>query len=219
MELRIWSYNYGEILIKNFETILTKCRICGCDYSKYQYFPWGRNGQDPTFDYCVCCGVEFGNFYGDWCLERIVDYRRRWIEEGSVWSEPKEKPHGWSLEASLAGLPEELFLYTACDNAHSPKLENILTPPAIVRIKSRCLVCGNNLGEKGRPFGECCPCCGVQFSIEDRCLLGILTHRRNWTAKGAKWVDPSKMPTEWRLEDALATLPRELFNPEDAVSE
>jgi len=51
------------------------CRVCG--YNNLEP-PWGDDGKSPTYDYCPCCGVEFG--YQDACIEGIKSYRKKWLD-------------------------------------------------------------------------------------------------------------------------------------------
>ena len=57
-----------------FKKRIQFCRVCGFlhdkDYKDNDYFPWGKDGNTPTFDFCECCGTEFG--YNDYCLENII---------------------------------------------------------------------------------------------------------------------------------------------------
>jgi hypothetical protein len=78
------------------------CRICGLEQP---FFPWGEDGQTPTYDICSCCGVEFG--YEDATLVAVRNYRKEWIEKGAKWLKPKEMPESWSLEEQLKNIPDE----------------------------------------------------------------------------------------------------------------
>lgn len=80
------------------------CRVCGL-FLGNDYFPWGKDGNSPTFDFCECCGVEFG--YGDWSLEDIKKYREEWLKKGSKWDSPEYKPTNWSLEDQLKTIPKK----------------------------------------------------------------------------------------------------------------
>ncbi len=79
-----------------------KCRVCGYRLSEK---PWGEDQKSPTFEYCDCCGIQFG--YHDCLLEAIRKHRLNWIENGALWSEPSEKSEGWNLEDQLKQIPEE----------------------------------------------------------------------------------------------------------------
>jgi len=78
------------------------CRICGYEHSEPQ---WGEDNQSPIYDFCPCCGVESGN--EDYTIDSIKQYRKSWIENGSIWKNPKSKPNSWSLEAQLEHIPSE----------------------------------------------------------------------------------------------------------------
>jgi hypothetical protein len=86
---------------------LQLCRICGYDFSPANYYPWGEDGLESSHDICHCCGVEFG--YEDCLLAAIHRYRNLWIERGSPWLEPKEKPEGWSWERQRENIPAEFL--------------------------------------------------------------------------------------------------------------
>jgi len=78
------------------------CRICGLKQSDP---PWGYDGKTPTFEFCPCCGVEFG--YQDCQLSAIIKYRKSWLQSGANWSEPNERANNWSLEDQLKNIPTE----------------------------------------------------------------------------------------------------------------
>jgi hypothetical protein len=69
------------------------------------YFPWGKNGKSPTYDYCACCGVEFG--YRDETLEGVRNFRKQWLSKGANWHYVKMQPEDWDLEAQLKQIPIE----------------------------------------------------------------------------------------------------------------
>ena len=46
------------------------CRICGY---RCVVPPWGEDGETPNFEYCDCCGVEFG--YGDATIKVVKKHR------------------------------------------------------------------------------------------------------------------------------------------------
>jgi hypothetical protein len=79
---------------------LNRCRVCGVLET---IPPWGEDGRNPTFDFCPCCGVEFG--YGDNNPGAARKWRERWIAAGAVWDEPSERPADWSLEEQLSHVP------------------------------------------------------------------------------------------------------------------
>jgi len=65
--------------------------------------PWGESGIDPTFDYCPCCGVEFG--YQDATLESVRMWRQRWADTAYSWAQPDKKPTGWSAAEQALNIP------------------------------------------------------------------------------------------------------------------
>ncbi len=213
IKIRIHSNKYGYIDIQNPECIMSKCRTCGYDYSKYNFYPWGESCQTPDFDICECCGTEFGNANDDFLYEGIIEYRRQWLEKGAPWF-GFEKPEDWDIALSLAGLPAELFDTDLSRNPDaipdSPYSDHVLTSETRQRIQSMCRVCGN---EKHNTVGGYCPCCGFEFGYGDWRLAGLLKYRHQWIASGAKWIVPVMRPSGWRLEETLARLPQELLAP------
>ncbi len=75
------------------------CKICGL-YSEEP--PWGEDGLSPTYDYCPCCGVEFG--YQDYCQESIKQYRSLWIQKGAKWDIPSRKTLDWNFQDQLRNI-------------------------------------------------------------------------------------------------------------------
>ncbi len=75
------------------------CRVCGFEAEDE---PWGPDGTIPTFDYCPCCGVEWG--YQDSSEAGIAMYRAKWIGQGARWSDSKVEGDGMTTEARLARL-------------------------------------------------------------------------------------------------------------------
>jgi len=80
------------------------CRVCGYDN---ETLPWGEDGTCPTYEYCPCCGVEFGN--QDYTIESVKEFRGKWISEGAQWDDLKEKPTNWNLEEQLRNIPEKFI--------------------------------------------------------------------------------------------------------------
>lgn len=82
------------------------CFVCGMDFSSYppEEWPWGPDGISSSFDFCPCCGVEFG--YEDASLTGVRRHRLRWQERGMPWSEPKQKPPDWNPSAQISAVPE-----------------------------------------------------------------------------------------------------------------
>lgn len=81
---------------------LNRCRVCGLDLPEP---PWGVDGRSPTYEYCPCCGVEFG--YGDASPAAAKRSREAWLQKGAPWSDPEERPCGWDLDEQLAEVPED----------------------------------------------------------------------------------------------------------------
>jgi hypothetical protein len=79
----------------NNDTIM-RCRVCGLLQNQP---PWGADGNCPTYEYCPCCGVEFG--YGDASPVAIQRWREKWLAMGAAWAEPEEKPANWDLQEQL----------------------------------------------------------------------------------------------------------------------
>lgn len=72
------------------------CHVCGLEQEEA---PWGEDGNTPSFDLCMCCGIQFG--YEDIVYEVIERYRENWIENGAEWFQPKFKPQEWDLNEQL----------------------------------------------------------------------------------------------------------------------
>ncbi len=79
---------------------LRRCRVCGLLLEEP---PWGDDGQSPTYDFCPCCGVEFG--YGDATPQAARQWRHTWITAGATWREPERRPADWSLDQQLKDVP------------------------------------------------------------------------------------------------------------------
>lgn len=78
------------------------CRVCGL---KCETPPWGEDNNSSTFEFCLCCGTEFG--YQDATLFAGRKSRERWIAAGAIWDEPESKPANWSLEEQLGQIPDQ----------------------------------------------------------------------------------------------------------------
>ena len=83
---------------------LTSCRVCGLEQ---RFFPWGEDGQTPTFDICSCCGVEFG--YEDATRLAVQNYREAWLTHGAKWWRRDEMPENWCLEGQLKNVPPDFI--------------------------------------------------------------------------------------------------------------
>jgi len=79
---------------------LNRCRVCGLWQDEP---PWGADGKTPTYNYCPCCGVEFG--YGDATLDAARNWRENWLASGAKWDDPEMKPEKWDANAQLQQLP------------------------------------------------------------------------------------------------------------------
>ena len=77
------------------------CRVCGL---KQNEPPWTENG-GATWNICSACGSEFG--LDDCYLFVVRQVRKEWIDNGSRWFRPEEKPENWSLEEQLKNIPPE----------------------------------------------------------------------------------------------------------------
>ncbi|CDX04036.1 hypothetical protein [Desulfitobacterium hafniense] len=67
------------------------CHVCG--YPNLDETHLGEDGKTPLFEYCPCCGVQFG--YSDATLIAITRHRERWLSEGAKWFDESLKPHDW----------------------------------------------------------------------------------------------------------------------------
>jgi len=79
-----------------------ECRVCGY-YS--EDFPWGEDGESPSFQLCPCCGVQFGK--EDISLDSIKKYRDEWVSKGGKWYTKEEKPERWNLEVQMKNIPDK----------------------------------------------------------------------------------------------------------------
>lgn len=79
-----------------------RCRVCGL-YLSYQ--PWGEDGNDPTYEICPCCGVEFG--YEDYSKSSIQEYRKQWIDNGCKWFILSKKPTNWSFKIQSSQISDK----------------------------------------------------------------------------------------------------------------
>ncbi len=87
--------------IKNYA-----CRICGYMYEGIgDDLPWGSDSKSPTYNFCICCGVEFG--YQDSNLETIHDFREKWKNDGMKWDAPEFKPLNWDWSVQEKNIEEQ----------------------------------------------------------------------------------------------------------------
>ena len=71
---------------------LTQCKVCGYEYNSY--YPWGLDGMTPTYDICICCGIEFG--YEDCSEKSVLIARKKWENSGFPWSSHTQPPLNWN---------------------------------------------------------------------------------------------------------------------------
>jgi hypothetical protein len=79
------------------------CRVCG--YLDEQDPPWGEDGETPSFDICVCCGVTHG--YQDTLVESVKKYRKTWMDSGCQWETKRFLPTNWNASEQLENVPPE----------------------------------------------------------------------------------------------------------------
>lgn len=77
------------------------CRVCGLKQHVPQY---GETGDCPTYEFCDCCGVEFG--YQDTAIESAKVFREQWLAAGYRWHVPEIKPNNWDVHEQLLQVPE-----------------------------------------------------------------------------------------------------------------
>jgi hypothetical protein len=75
---------------------MLRCKVCGALQSEP---PWGGDGKSPTYDYCPCCGVEFG--YGDASPVAVQRWCEKWLANGAKWTEPQKMPENWNVQDQL----------------------------------------------------------------------------------------------------------------------
>lgn len=80
------------------------CRVCGHESAG---FPWGADGENPSFGICACCGVEFGN--DDSTPMGVRRARERWMKSGYAWFAPEMKPPHWSPDTQMSRLKQTLW--------------------------------------------------------------------------------------------------------------
>lgn len=81
---------------------ICSCRVCGL---RLDDPPWGLDGRTPSYEYCPCCGVEFG--YQDATPLGAQTHRAKWLNDGANWKEPEAKPLDWNPAAQLDQVPAE----------------------------------------------------------------------------------------------------------------
>lgn len=73
----------------------TLCRVCGYDDGDVRWDALGC----PDYAICSSCGTESGN--GDSRLHEVRATRRRWLDAGTPWFCPKDRPPDWSASQQL----------------------------------------------------------------------------------------------------------------------
>jgi hypothetical protein len=102
------------------DKLLHCCRICGLYYD--DYYPWGDDGDLPSFDICLCCGAEFG--FNDYSEDEKIKYRIKWLrnmKNGGKWDEEEYRPKDWDIKEQLENIVsseeiEQLFEQCLSDN-------------------------------------------------------------------------------------------------------
>jgi hypothetical protein len=95
--------NMKRFLLKNLcDDGSYYCRVCGL---RQDFQPWGEHDKTPTFETCVCCGVNFG--CEDCNKEFIWKFRDEWVKNGGNWTDLGKKPSNWSLEEQMKNIPEK----------------------------------------------------------------------------------------------------------------
>ena len=79
-----------------------RCRVCGL---LLESPPWGDDGRTPLFEYCPCCGVEWG--YPDATPEGARSFREKWLQRGGEWDSPDLRPSDWDRDKQLAAIPAD----------------------------------------------------------------------------------------------------------------
>ena len=80
------------------------CPVCGNDgLSEPAY----KDGYNPSYEICSCCGYHFG--YHDEALEVPIsfeEWRKRWIAEGMKWWSDvgRQPPAGWNPKKQLVNI-------------------------------------------------------------------------------------------------------------------
>ena len=78
------------------------CRVCGL---RLEDPPWGLDGRSPLYEFCPCCGVEFG--YQDATRLGAQRHREQWLKDGGNWNDPEAKPLDWNPAKQLEQVPED----------------------------------------------------------------------------------------------------------------
>ena len=81
--------------------IAKKCKVCGFELD---YYPWGKDGQSPTYNICQCCGTEAG--YDDVSSKSIMEAKERWLKNPKWFNELK-RPEKWDIQKQLKNVLED----------------------------------------------------------------------------------------------------------------
>ncbi|MCD8032141.1 MAG: hypothetical protein LUF85_15295 [Bacteroides sp.] len=79
--------------------------------------------------------------------------------------------------------------------------------------ENNCRVCGLFIqdkpwGENGKtPTYEICPCCGVEFGVEDYTKESTKEYREKWIESGCQWFDKKEKPENWNLSLQMENIP------------
>ena len=75
---------------------------------------------------------------------------------------------------------------------------------------SKCAVCGlwlpfdnQRLDDGAYSF---CPCCDIEFCVDDATYESTLKARRDWLQNGAEWADSEEKPENWDLVEQLSNV-------------
>ncbi|WP_154795795.1 hypothetical protein [Occultella kanbiaonis] len=79
------------------------CRVCG--YENVEP-PWGSDGRCPNYDFCPCCGVEWG--YGDFSPTSVRRFRDSWLRGGATWDDAGIEHDGLVVGERLKRIGYEL---------------------------------------------------------------------------------------------------------------
>lgn len=64
--------------------------------------PWGLDGRCPTYEYCPCCGVEWG--YQDSLPASVERFRSEWVRRGGTWTDRTVPADGLTTNERLRRL-------------------------------------------------------------------------------------------------------------------
>ena len=99
-------------------------------------------------------------------------------------------------ELELTKRKEQCILFSSLDNYQN------------------CRVCGYHnadypWGEDGKsPTYQICPCCGVEFGVDDITPENIQKFRNDWQKSNYKWFDKQMKPSDWSLEKQMRDIPK-----------